>query len=112
MSEKYHYFFGLDKKRYLTRGIADRMPDEYIMLMWQWIDMLVLERGKDVDYLQIFEFDIVTERDKTYQQITHFQEQPEIKSVYRLELAGEGIIGKVYAIDDSEQCTLLWSSEY
>lgn len=113
MSDKTQYNFGLEKKRYLTKGIATSMPDEYILLMWQWIDLLVLEKGKDVDYLQVFDFEVVTENGKRYQQVTHFQEVPEIKLVYRLELKGEGITGKVYAIDDSNECcTLLWSSEY
>lgn len=51
MSDIPQYFFGAEKKRYLTKGISATMPDEYILIMWQWIDLLVQEKGKDVDYL-------------------------------------------------------------
>lgn len=113
MSIEPQYYFGLEKKRYLTKGIASSMPDEYILLMWQWIDFLVLEKGKDVDYLQVFDFEVITENGKVYQQVTHSQEVPEYKAVYRLELTGKGITGKVFAIDDSQEaCVLLWSEEY
>lgn len=112
MSDKPQYFFGAEKKRYLTKGISATMPDEYILLMWQWIDLLVQEKGKDVDYLQVFDFKLVTDNGKVYQQITHSQEQPGYKEVYRLNVTGEGIQGKVYAIDDSVQCTMLWDNEY
>ena len=112
MSEKEQYYFGLEKKRYVTRGISELLPDEYIFLLWQWIDCLVLEKGKDVDYLQVFDFEVVTEDGKVYQQITHSQEVPEYKVVYRLEVIGNGITGKVFVIDDSQNCTMLWNYEY
>lgn len=113
MSKKEQYNFGLDKKRYLTRGISELLPDEYIVLLWQWIDLLVLEKGSDVDYLQVFEFKLIKENGKLYQQITHSQEEPEYIVTYRLEATGEGITGKVFVIDDSQDyCTMLWSYEY
>ena len=112
MSEKDQYNFGLEKKRYVTRGISELLPDEYIFLLWQWIDCLVLEKGKDVDYLQVFDFEVVTEEGKVYQQITHSQEDPEYKVAYQTEVIGEGITGKVFVIDDSQNCTMLWSYEY
>ena len=112
MGKKEEYNFGLDKKRCLTRGISEILPDEYIFLLWQWIDCLVLEKGKDVDYLQVFDFEVVTEEGKVYQQITHSQEVPEYKEVYKLEVIGDGITCKVFVIDDSQNCTMLWNYEY
>ena len=111
MSEKEQYF-GLEKKRYVTRGISELLPDEYIFLLWQWIDCLVLEKGKDVDYLQVFDFEVVTEEGKVYQQITHSQEVPEYKAEYQLEVIGDGTSGKVFVIDSQDYCTMFWSYEY
>lgn len=112
MSRGTEYFFGAEKERYLTKGVSSRMPAEYIFLMWQWIDCLVLEKSPDVDYLQIFTFSVINEGDKLYQRITHSQELPEYKETYQLEVMGEGITGKVFVIDDSVQCTMLWDEEY
>lgn len=112
MSDKEQYNFGLDKKRYVTKGISELLPDEYVILLWQWIDLLVLEKGRDVDYLQVFDFELVTEEGKVYQQITHSQEIPEYKVVYQTEVIGEGITETVFVIDDSQNCTMLWNYEY
>lgn len=112
MSKKEKFYLGPEKKRYVTRGISELLPDEYIFLLWQWIDCLVLEKGKDVDYLQVFDFEVVTEEGKVYQQITHSQEVPEYKEVYKLEVIGDGITGKVFVIDSQDYCTMLWSYEY
>ena len=112
MSEKEQYYFGLEKKRYVTRGISELLPDEYILLLWQWIDLLVLEKCCDIDYLQVFEFGLIEDNGKLYQQIIHSQEEPEYKMTYRLEAIGDGITGKVFVIDDSQICTMLWNYEY
>ena len=112
MGKKEEYNFRLDKKRYLTRGISEILPDEYVLLLWQWIDLLVLEKGSEVDYLQVFEFELIEDNGKLYQQIIHSQEEPEYKVVYRLEVIGDGITGKVFVIDDSQNCTMLWNYEY
>lgn len=112
MGKKEEYNFGLDKKRYLTRGISEILPDEYVLLLWQWIDLLVLEKGSEVDYLQVFEFELIEDNGKLYQQIIHLQEEPEYKMTYRLEAIGDGITGKVFVIDDSQNCTMLWNYEY
>lgn len=112
MSDKTKYNFGLEKKRYLTKGIATSMPDEYILLMWQWIDLLVQEKGKDVDYLQVFEYEIAEENGRNYQQVTHSQEEPFYKEVYRLEVTEACVTGKVFVTDDSEQCVMMWAEEW
>lgn len=114
MSEKKQYCFGLEKKRYQTKGINSRMPMEYRMIMWMWIDELVKEHG-NADYLQVFNFSVGTENGKKYQYIEHIQETPEYQEVYRMDLLdeeAEGIEGKVFVIDDGEQCTMLWAEEY
>ena len=42
-----------DNKRYLTRGIASKVPLTIQLLIWQMIDKLRDKRSK-VDYLQVF----------------------------------------------------------
>lgn len=113
MSDVKNFCFGLEKKRYVTRGIHDRMPIEYQMLMWQWIDELVLEKG-NADYLQVFDFSLVEIDGRKMQVIEHHQEVPEYKAKYTLEPSDKEIVGKVFVIDDGEGgcCTMLWVDEY
>ena len=113
MSETKNFCFGLEKKRYVTCGIRDRMPIEYQVLMWQWIDALVLEQG-NADYLQVFSFFLEETKGKKMQVIEHHQEVPEHKVKYTMEPLAEVVVGTVFVIDDGEGgcCTMLWSDEY
>lgn len=110
---KDNFCFGLEKKRCVTRGISNKMPLEYQVLMWQWIDNLVLEKAK-VDYLQVFTFSIEERDGLKYQIIEHHQEVPEYKVKYTMEPLDREIVGTVFVIDDGDDgcCTMLWADEY
>ena len=93
-----------NNKRYLTKGISERIEICYQMIMWSMIDNLNVEK----DYLQIFQLDwkndVLT--------ITHSQEQPFYKKVYKLPCQSAVKTEKVYAIDSEEYSTMLLAEEY
>ena len=103
-------YFTTDKKRYETKGINERMDIKYRLILWNLIDELKDTIHKD--YLQVFEFSIVTEDGKQFQNIVHSQEVPKYSCKYRFELDGQGIKGKVFVVDDGDHCTMLWADEY
>lgn len=74
------------------------------MIMWSMIDNLNVEK----DYLQIFQLDwkndVLT--------ITHSQEQPFYKNVYKLPCQPTVKTEKVYVIDSEEYSTMLLAEEY
>lgn len=89
-----------NNKRYLTKGISERIEICYQMIMWSMIDNLNVEK----DYLQIFQLDwkndVLT--------ITHSQEQP----FYKLPCQSTVKTEKVYVIDSEEYSTMLLAEEY
>lgn len=89
-----------NNKRYLTKGVSERIKICYQMIMWSMIDNLNVEK----DYLQIFQLDwkndVLT--------ITHSQEQP----FYKLPCQSTVKTEKVYVIDSEEYSTMLLAEEY
>lgn len=105
------HYFGLEKKRYETRGINERLPVDYRFLLWTLID----EAGKNMqlDYLQIFQFQLEeNEKGEMVQIINHCQEEPEFAHTYEFLLTDIPIEEEIYVIDDGVQCTMLFASEY
>ena len=93
-----------NNKRYLTKGISERIEICYQMIMWSMIDNLNVEK----DYLQIFQLDwkndVLT--------ITHSQKHPFYKKVYKLPCQSAVKTEKVYVIDSEEYSTMLLAEEY
>lgn len=93
-----------NNKRYLTKGISERIEICYQMIMRSMIDNMNVEK----DYLQIFQLDwkndVLT--------ITHSQEQPFYKKVYKLPCQSAVKTEKVYVIDSEEYSTMLLAEEY
>lgn len=101
-----------DKERYETKGINERMPLEYRILMWE----MIRQAGKThkLDYLQIFRFSKRKGEENEWKQvIIHEQEVPEYKAEYEfVSVDGNYVEGKVYVIDDGAYATMLWAEEY
>lgn len=93
-----------NNKRYLTKGISERIEICYQMIMRSMIDNMNVEK----DYLQIFQLDwkndVLT--------ITHSQEQSFYKKVYKLPCQSAVKTEKVYVIDSEEYSTMLLAEEY
>lgn len=60
-------------KRFVTSGIAEKVPLELQVIMWDMVDAM----DDPKDYLQVF--DLSAENGK--QKIVHSQEQPEYEGV-------------------------------
>ena len=90
-------------QRYLTRGIEASVPIRLQTLLWNLIDLLPPER----DYLQVFSLSPFG----SMQQVIHTSEEPEYKKVF-LFPSDAPVTAKVYVIDDSDHCTMLWAEEY
>ena len=93
-------------KRYITKGVEERIPLSYMLLIWEAIDRSGEERK--LDYLQIFTFYVEDNRQK----IKHTQENPRYERVFDCGEAETTITEKVYVIDDGEHQTMLLASEY
>ena len=89
----------------MTREIAENLPVEIAMLLWDLIDNLIIEK----DYLQIFEINPIG---LGVVEIVHKQEVPEYKaSIYiQNDLIKDKL--RIYAIDRIEYSTMMFSNEY
>lgn len=93
------------ENRYMTREIAENLPVEIAMLLWDLIDNLILEK----DYLQVFEINPIGVE---VLEIVHKQEVPKYEvSVYiQNDLIKDKL--KIYVIDSIEYSTMMFSNEY
>ena len=104
-------YFGAEKQKYETRGINQNLPMEYRVMLWYFIEKM-REKVK-LDYLQIFKFKVEKNAEGILvQKVTHCQEQPKFSHTYEFPLSDVWLREKVYIIDDTEQCTMLWADEY
>lgn len=97
--------------RYMTKNIADTLPDELKMLIWKIIDD-ELNSSDDTDYLQVFTFKKVGE---SILAVTRKQEQPPKTTVVYIEYKAEyqSILDrKIFVIDDTDHSTMLYAEEY
>lgn len=96
--------------RYITRGINVEVDIRLQLLMWSMIDNLNEKGNIEVDYLQVFRL----KKEGAFIVIEHFQEVPEYKKVYTLELEDIQLDKnfKVYVIDSVEYATMLLAEEY
>lgn len=93
------------ENRYMTRKVAEEIPLEINILLWNLIDELNVEK----DYLQIFELNPIGEG---IVEIIHKQEVPEYKSSLYIHSEEIKENKKLYAIDSLEYSTLMLSEEY
>ncbi len=91
-------------RRYVTRGVRDKVPLLIQLFLWQCIDEL---RGAK-DRLQIFKCSVSDGALK----VIHIQEEPEYKREYQFTADTPIFIGKIYAIDDGDHSTMLLAEEY
>lgn len=90
--------------RYLTRGIADKLPMETQVFLWGLIDAMEIEKQ---DYLQVFTLSAENGRQK----IIHHQEEPEYLAEFVIP-ATDPVNAKIFVIDDDTHSTMLFADEY
>ena len=93
------------ENRYMTRKVAEEIPLEINILLWNLIDELNVEK----DYLQVFELNPIGEG---IVEIIHNREIPEYKSSLYIHSVEIKENKKQYAIDNLEYRTLMFSDEY
>lgn len=91
-------------ERYLTREVAEQVPIDIQLLMWDLVEKL-----EEKDYLQIFE---LTPKGRGSVELVHKQEIPEITSIYKIKNIDIKEKMKLYMIDSGEYSTLMFSHEY
>ena len=100
-------------KRYVTIGINTLVPLPIQQIIWDLIDNL--KERFELDYLQVFEFIGFDFKNETVV-LLHRQEHPAYEQSYRIKvpLAVLKQIDnkKIFVIDDSEYCTMLFANEY
>lgn len=97
--------------RFMTRAIADTLPDELKVLIWEIIDDEVKEYS-DTDYLQVFTFEKLRQE---LISIKRVQEEPPRTTVVYTAYKDEyrNILDKkIYVIDDTDHSTMLYANEY
>ncbi|MFT9412213.1 DUF960 family protein [Liquorilactobacillus hordei] len=98
--------FELEKKKYITRGIKEKVSMFQQLICWNLIKQK-RESNIKLDYLQIFEFS----QDSKCSKVIHRQEQPLFIDEYSFR--GGAIKNlKIWVIDDSEQIMMMLPEEY
>lgn len=102
--------FKSKNNRYITRGINEEVDIRLQLLMWSMIDNLNEKGNVELDYLQVFKL----RKEGAFIVIEHYQEVPEYKKVYTLELEDIELNRnlKIYVIDSVEYATMLLAEEY
>ncbi|MBW4862706.1 MAG: DUF960 domain-containing protein [Paeniclostridium sp.] len=93
------------KQRYLTREVADKVPVEIQLLMWNMIEELNVKK----DYLQVFK---LKEQGQQMLEIIHKQEIPEFMQTILIKNIGVKKEMKIYVIDSGDYSTMMFSHEY
>ena len=93
------------ENRYMTRKVAEEIPLEINILLWNLIDELNVEK----DYLQIFELNPIGEG---IVEIIHKQEIPAYENSIYIDNEEIKENKKLYALDSLEYSTLMFSQEY
>ena len=92
-------------EKYVTKGVNSEVSLLLQLFMWQCIE----EMPPPKDYLQVFKYTLEAGKQK----IIHYQEQPEYKKEYLLDIADTPFfVGKIFVIDDGNHSTMLFPSEY
>lgn len=97
--------------RYITCGVADRLPEELQQAIWLAIDLAIRVIDK-VDYLQVFTFEKLGEEVLVIKQK---QEQPKRETIHYSDYKKEYdtiLNEKIFVIDDGDHSTMLFSYEY
>ena len=95
--------FVFTNKRYITSGVAEKIPLSTQILLWKLIDDLPVDK----DHLQIFKLYI----ENGMQKVIHIQEEPAYEKEYVFSTETP-VMCKIYAIDDKTHSTMLLSEEY
>lgn len=93
-----------DNKRYITKGVNEKVSFLLQLFMWQCIDSMDVQK----DYLQVFKLSVENRKQK----IEHIQEEPCYRREYLFYADTPVLICKIFVIDDGSHSTMLLAEEY
>ena len=103
--------YEFNRKKYITKGIAETLSPELQLFLFSCIDTMRIKTDGQLDYLQVFRLETVTENNISLLYIRHEQEQPKCSMKYILST--DVIINcKIFVIDDIDHVTMLLAEEY
>ena len=97
--------------KYMTRGIEERLPAVLVGYLWALVERLKSNKDTPMDYLQVFELEMVVKGDEKLLNITHRQEEPAYQATYQLTCFPNAT-GKIFVIDDGDHVTMMFADEY
>ena len=68
--------YEFNSKKYITKGIAETLLPELQLFLFSCIDTMRIKTDGQLDYLQVFRLETVTENNISLLHICHEQEQP------------------------------------
>lgn len=104
--------FKTKEKRYVTKGVNERVPVELQLFCWQCIDEQATKDEITMDYLQVFELNPDNQR-QTIE--VHRQEEPFLITYHEVNMTdatNQLTFLKVWVIDDGTNQTMLLPEEY
>lgn len=95
--------------RYVTRGVNSEIDIRLQLIMWSMIDKLKDKGNFEVDYLQVFNL----RKEGNSIVIEHYQEVPEYKKIYSLDLEEVELLTdtKIFVIDSQDYCVMTLPEE-
>jgi hypothetical protein len=100
-----------DNERYITKGLDYSTHEEIKLILWNFIDLMKLDKGVKIDYLQVFRLRKIEANPSFNQVIIHSQEQPSYRRIYFLSVSNP-VNSKIYVIDDSVKSIMMLAEEY
>lgn len=94
-----------NNKRYLTKGVNERIPIDVQLTLWELIEEIP---DKNRDYLQIFKL----KWHSGTLTVEHSQEAPHYSKTHTYTAESTEKTEKVYIIDSGEYSTMLLAEEY
>ena len=96
--------------KHTTIGIQNEILPEMQIILWNMIDENI-NKGLQMDYLQIFDLKATHENGELEQKIIHQQEQPRRKNTVTVN-SSNPVYAKIFVIDDISYVTMLLNHEY
>lgn len=90
----------MSMERYITRGIANYLPEALQQQLWKIVSYIEHEQSKEqvTDYFHIFQFNMYS--DQLY--IKHKQERPDYVKIHKANYKQPLNINKVYVIREDD----------
>ena len=111
MFDKKGVIIMFNSDKYATRAIASEVSLDLQMALWSMIERRK-QKGKEVDYLQLFVLSTAEVDGQVVQRIVHKQEVPKMTDTYYLKDIIQPMNTKIWIMDNIEYCTMMFPEDY